>query len=159
MTSFQAALFDRSSSLPSTPADARFHPAIQGYFEALNRGEFAATSQLFAPDGILYPPFEAAIVGREAIATYLQNEATNLVLQPRSCEAQPLSNGCTEYWVSGKVQTPLFSVNVSWQMILSPLSELFVVRVKLLASLQELLHLRQQMRGSIEGVALPKAIS
>jgi hypothetical protein len=123
------------------------NPAVAAYFETLNAGNTIATSQLFAIDGILYPPFEDPIIGRGAIACYLEQEAQDLLLQPQSTTVQTLENGCTEYQVLGSVQTPLFSVNVEWQFILSPDEEIFVARIRLLASLRKLLHLRQQMHS------------
>lgn len=113
------------------------------YFTALNAGEFARVSQLFAIDGALHPPFEAGVVGRDAIAAYLEQEAKGFLLQPQSGTSTQLDNGCTEFEIVGQVQTPWFSVNVSWLFILSPTQEIFLVRVKLLASLQELLPLRE----------------
>ncbi len=118
-------------------------PVILRYFETLNAGEFRATSELFAIDGVLYPPFETEVIGREAIAAYLEKEAKGIFLLPKQANFQTLENGCTEYRVIGQVQTALFSVNVSWQFILSPWKELFVAKIKLLASLQELLKLRK----------------
>ncbi|WP_421657464.1 nuclear transport factor 2 family protein [Leptothermofonsia sp. ETS-13] len=118
-------------------------PVILRYFETLNSGAFQETSKLFATDGVLHPPFETEVVGREAIASYLEKEAKGLILQPKQGTSQILENGCTEYQIVGQVQTILFSVNVSWQFILSPWKELFVARIKLLASLQELVKLRK----------------
>lgn len=117
-------------------------PVVLQYFAALNAGEFQRVSQLFAADGALQPPFDALVVGPAAIAAYLETEAPGFVLQPQVGSVQVLANGCTEFEIGGKVQTPWFSVNVSWRLILSPTSEIFLVRVKLLASLQELLPLR-----------------
>jgi hypothetical protein len=122
-------------------------PVVAAYFETLNAGDTAATSQLFTVDGILYPPFEDPIIGRGAIACYLEQEAQNLLLQPQATTVQILENGCTEYQVLGSVRTPLFSVNVEWQFILSPWDEIFVVRIRLLASLRKLLHLRHRMQS------------
>lgn len=128
-----------------------FNPVIEGinesviqrYFELLNGGEFHAASELFAEDGALQPPFEGQIVGRDAIANYLVKEAQGLILRPQWGQQQALDNGCTEFEIAGNVQTSLFTVNVSWTMILSPWQELFLVRVKLLASLQELVKFRR----------------
>jgi len=117
-------------------------PTIQVYFAALNSGKFQQVSQLFAVDGALQPPFEEMVVGREAIAAYLEREAKGFLLQPQSGTSTALDNGCTEFEVLGKVQTPWFLVNVCWTFILSPTQEIFLVKVKLLASLKELLPLR-----------------
>ncbi|HEY9618697.1 MAG TPA: nuclear transport factor 2 family protein [Microcoleaceae cyanobacterium] len=118
-------------------------PVILRYFELLNAGEFQAASELFAEDGALQPPFEGQIVGREAISNYLVKEAQGLILRPQWGNQRLLDDGCTEFEVAGNVQTALLTVNVSWSMILSPWKELFLVRVKLLASLQELAKFRR----------------
>jgi hypothetical protein len=132
-----------SSAEASTPAIAGIDvPPILQYFAALNAGEFQRVSGLFAIDGALQPPFDAPIVGREAIAAYLNQEARGFMLHPQSGMAQALDNGCTEFDIVGQVQTPWFSVNVKWTFILSPAQEIFLVKVKLLASLKELLPLR-----------------
>ncbi|MGI0485945.1 nuclear transport factor 2 family protein [Pantanalinema rosaneae CENA516] len=118
-------------------------PVILRYFELLNAGEFQTTSQLFAEDGALQPPFEGQIVGREEIADYLVKEAQGLILRPQWGNSRSLDDGCTEFEIAGNVQTSLFTVNVSWTMVLSPWNELFLVRVKLLASLKELAKFRR----------------
>lgn len=119
------------------------HPMIARYFETLNAGEVGQTSQLFAIDGAMQPPFESQIVGRDAISAYLRKEAQSLKLFPQRSSTKLLDNGCTEVQAIGRVEAPVFSVNVQWQFILSPNQELFLAKVKLLASLEELLHLRQ----------------
>jgi hypothetical protein len=50
-------------------AGIRETPVLR-YFETFNSGNFAATAALFTSQGALYPPFESAIVGRDAIASY-----------------------------------------------------------------------------------------
>lgn len=117
-------------------------PVILHYFTALNAGEFERVSQLFAIDGVLKPPFEDMVVGPAAIAAYLDKEARGFRLEPRSGTATELENGCTEFEILGTVQTPWFGVNVAWTFILSPARAIFLVKVKLLASLKELLPLR-----------------
>ena len=112
------------------------------YFSALNAGQFHSVSQLFALDGELQPPFEEMVIGRAAIAAYLEREAKGFLLQPQQGSSTRLDNGCTEFAIVGQVQTPWFSVNVSWTFILSPTQDIFLVKVKLLASLQELLPLK-----------------
>lgn len=119
------------------------NPAILQYFTTINEGRFQATSQLFASDGALQPPFAEAVVGPEAIAAYLEQEAKGFILEPQYGVSTLVDNDCTEFLVGGKVHTPWFSVNVSWLFILSPGQEIFVAKVKLLASLQELVYLRR----------------
>jgi hypothetical protein len=119
-------------------------PIVIKYFENLNSGKYQETSELFAIDGILHPPFESAIVGREEIAAYLQKEALGLVLHPKQGMCEISEKGFVEYQVVGKVQTPFFIVNVSWQFTFNSRNEISFAKVKLLASLQELFNLRQQ---------------
>lgn len=112
------------------------------YFETLNAENFGATGKLFAAEGVLQPPFEKAVVGEEAIVAYLQAEAKGFVLQPRQGSHRSLEDGSTEVTVAGKVETPLFSVNVSWLFVLNCEHNLLLAKIKLLASPQELLSLR-----------------
>ena len=125
------------------------HPVIAQYFLALNAGDFRSVSQLFAIDGVMEPPFEEIVVGQAAIAQYLEREANGFVLQPRSSRLTLLEQGGTEFGILGQVQTSWFTVNVSWTFILNPIPEIVLLRVKLLASLKELLPLRD--RGVGEG--------
>ncbi|PSB25478.1 ketosteroid isomerase family protein [Stenomitos frigidus] len=115
---------------------------ILRYFETLNEGAFQATGHLFAADGEMQPPFEQAVVGVDAIAAYLQAEAKGFNLLPRQGVVKLLDGDCTEVQVVGKVQTTLFSVNVSWLFVLNPEKKLLLAKIKLLASPQELLSLR-----------------
>jgi hypothetical protein len=143
----------QASDLPSPQIDttsddrppmiAIDHPVIRQYFETLNAGELEATGALFATDGNLQPPFEPPIVGPAAIAAYLQSEAKGFVLQPRQAVTQAIADGCQDFLVSGKVQTPLFTVNVSWQFVLNSEQKIQLAKIKLLAALQELVKLRQ----------------
>lgn len=119
------------------------NPVILQYFETINEGQFQATSQLFASDGALQPPFEGDIVGPEAIATYLEQEAKGFILEPQHGVSTSIDESGTEVLIGGKVHTPWFSVNVSWLFILSPHQKILTAKIKLLASLQELIHLRR----------------
>ncbi|WP_017304960.1 nuclear transport factor 2 family protein [Spirulina subsalsa] len=116
---------------------------IGRYFTALNAGDFAATAQLFAPEGELYPPFEEAIASPSSIQRYLEQEAQGLRCEPQEGETLTRENGMTLVQVKGRVHTPIFSVNVAWQFLVNPNSEILQVQIKLLASLEELLTLRR----------------
>jgi len=118
------------------------HPTMSKYFAAFNAEDFRGASSLFAETGKLYPPFEAPVVGQEAIAAYLEKDAKGMKALPIQGTLQIL-DGDTEVKVSGKVQTSLFSVNVSWHFVLNSQAEIVTVRVKLLAALEELLHLQR----------------
>ncbi|MGB5770639.1 MAG: ketosteroid isomerase family protein [Crocosphaera sp.] len=118
-------------------------PVIQSYFETLNAGDCKQTASLFALDGTLYPPFESPVVGQDAIATYLQTEATGMKLHPREGTVETLEKDHIGVKVMGKVQTSLFRVNVAWTFVLNGVKEIISVEVKLLASLNELVNLKR----------------
>ena len=115
---------------------------IVRYFDTLNTENYQACADLFATDGVMYPPFEEGIVGREAIASFLQQEAKDMKLEPERGISQVVENGDLEVQVVGKVQTPLFGVNVSWFFLLNFQQEIAATKIKLLASPQELLSLK-----------------
>lgn len=119
------------------------HPTISQYFESLNAGDFNSTAALFAPDGVMYAPFESGLVGQEAIALYLQREALGLLAEPHQGVIENQEDDLIQIRVNGKVQMPLFGVNVSWLFVLNSQQQIVSVTVKLLASPQELLNLRR----------------
>lgn len=121
---------------------------VQCYFETLNQGAFEQAAALFAENGQMVPPFEQPIEGRAAIAHYLSTEARDMNLTPLECESIAPSADQTadidadslqRFLVRGKVKTPLLGVNVAWQFDLNAIDEIAKVRIKLLASLQELI--------------------
>ncbi|MBW4465815.1 MAG: ketosteroid isomerase family protein [Pegethrix bostrychoides GSE-TBD4-15B] len=119
---------------------------ILAYFAALNTGDFLASAELFAEDGQLLPPFESAIVGQAAIAEYLKAEAKGMQAVVQSVDAQPLSETTqmmTQIQVIGQVQAPLFVVNVGWLFVVNERSEIVSLKIKLLAALKDLLHLKR----------------
>jgi hypothetical protein len=117
---------------------------ILNYFEAFSAGDYEATSQQFAIDATLHPPFESPIVGRDAIEHYLKAEAKGITAQPQQeTIGQILEDGCTEIQVTGRVKTPWFGVGVSWLFTLNDRQEIVFLKLKLIASPQELLKLRR----------------
>lgn len=117
--------------------------AINEYFQTINQENFQATAQLFIEDGTLIAPFESPISGREKIAEYLAAEAKGMKLIPYQGSQERVENELCLFKIKGKVKTPLFSVNVAWNFHLNTASQIVSVRVKLLASLQELLKIRR----------------
>ncbi|MCU0549934.1 MAG: ketosteroid isomerase family protein [Leptolyngbya sp. Prado105] len=115
------------------------HSTILKYFETLNAGEFEATSELFAPEGAMQPPFESAMVGRDAIVQYLRKEASGLTALPQAGSAVTE----TDYQIAGKVQMPMFGVNVTWYFTIDADDKIAFTRIKLNASPQELVNLKQ----------------
>lgn len=117
-------------------------PAVLRYFETMNVGDFEATSSLFATDGVMRPPFESEIEGPEAIAAYLHQEAQSMKLEPSQGTIETRDEQI-EVQVTGKVQTSWCGVNVAWLFILNQQHEITFIRIKLLASPQELINLRR----------------
>ena len=118
--------------------------SITSDFVTLNQEQFDLSAQLFSEQGQLIPPFDTPLIGQAAIANYLKQEATDMSLQPVSEASQVLDNGQTDVEVKGKVSTSTFSVGVVWNFLISESGEIDLVKVNLLASLKELLHLRPQ---------------
>jgi hypothetical protein len=124
-------------------------PTVLRYFETLNAGDFDATANLFAEDGVLHAPFEEPIIGSSSIATYLKTEARGMQLEPQQGVSEILEDGNVEVQVSGRVQTSAFGINVAWLFLLNSDQKILSVTVKLLASPQELLNLRSQTKFDV----------
>jgi SnoaL-like domain len=118
-------------------------PTILRYFETLNAGDFNETVALFAVDGVMHPPFESDIVGRDAIAIYLQQEAQGVKADPRQGIIEIVEGDRISVQITGKAETSWFGVHVSWLFSLNQQREILYTRIKLLASPQELLDLRR----------------
>ncbi len=118
-------------------------PTIEQYFQSLNAGDYEKTASLFAENGVMHPPFESGIVGRDAILSYLNKEAIDIKACPHEGISETLEDNITQTKVGGKVETPWFAVNVSWLFILNENLQILNVKIKLLASPQELLSLRK----------------
>jgi len=127
----------------SVEIEKEWDSVIYEYFTRLNSGEFTAVSELFSVQGQLYPPFEKAIYGREAIDRYLQTEAREIESFPKSGTVQFDKDGYAFYQIIGTVKTNFFTVNVGWSIELNADKEIVVVEVKLLAELQDLLMLKR----------------
>ncbi|MCX7595706.1 MAG: nuclear transport factor 2 family protein, partial [Fischerella sp.] len=76
-------------------------PTILRYFQTLNAGEFDDTASLFADDGVMYPPFESGIVGQEAIASYLKQEAPDIKAYHHQGVSENLEEGKIQFLVTG----------------------------------------------------------
>jgi hypothetical protein len=141
-------MFSEKSTITTTQAD-KFQiegitePVILRYYESLNAGEFDEVASLFASDGVMQPPFESGIVGQDAIANYLKQEAQGIKAEPCQGIAENLDNNQIEFQVSGKAQTTWCGVNVIWLFALNQQRQIQFTKIKLLASPQELLNLRR----------------
>jgi hypothetical protein len=117
-------------------------PIIYNYFSSLNDGDFDGVSDLFAEDGYLHPPFERAIVGKDAICKYLQLEAKDVAAFPESGTIVERPNGAIGYQIAGRVKMSIFEINVGWSIELTERHEITAVKVELLAALQDLLPMK-----------------
>ena len=108
------------------------------YFKAFNENRFIAAAELFAADGELRPPFDSAIVGRTAIAEYLEQEASQMTAYPDSMDR--LENGYLQ--VIGKVDAIAFKVGVEWTFAFTDDMAIESLSIRLRASMRELLTLR-----------------
>ncbi|HLP89865.1 MAG TPA: ketosteroid isomerase family protein [Nostocaceae cyanobacterium] len=111
------------------------------YFTTLNDGKFGDTAALFGADGVMHPPFESGIVGQEAIAHYLQQEAPGIKAYPRQGIVEKLPNHLMHIQITGKAETSWCGVNVMWSFILNQKQQILEAKIKLLASPQDLLAL------------------
>ena len=88
------------------------------------------------------PQIFADLVGQEAIAAYLHQEAQDMILAPTQGIIEP-QDDAFKVQVAGKVQTSWCGVNVSWIFLLNQQREILAATVKLLASPQELLNMQR----------------
>lgn len=145
MTHAPSADFLALESLDSS----KMETIVRQYFGLFNRGEFQEVADLFATSGTLHPPFESPVVGQEAIAAYLQEEADGMKAEPTAIAACPLEDGTWQVNAVGQVKALVFKVNVAWSFIVTAQCELASVRVDLKASLQELLKIRPSAAESM----------
>jgi len=124
-----------------TPPIAIAESVIQRYFETLNAAEFEEAATLFATEGVLQPPFESAIEGGEAIAHYLAAESKGMYLCPLNLVTQRIEADRRFFTLQGHVQTPLFKVNVEWYFVVNTEEQILLVKVRLLARLENLLNM------------------
>jgi hypothetical protein len=147
-TAVKEPAFQRTTPvISSVKIDGIVEPAVLGYIEAMNADKFEDAIALFTPEGALQPPFQKPIVGREAIAKYMREEAQGLNMMPQQgiCEVQP--DGSKQLKITGVVQTPWFGVtvgmNISWRFLINPEGQIFFVAIDMLASPEELMNLRR----------------
>ena len=123
-----------------TELDQRMNePIIHDYFTLLNQSNFIATANLFSEQGVLKPPFEKMILGRSAIAQYLEKEALGIKVFPTHIKTTTSDRNCNQYQVQGKVKTDYFTVNASWLIKLNVAKEITLIEIQLLENLVDLL--------------------
>lgn len=142
MNSAESELTVQPAALTDITIEGITEPTVIRYFMTMNAGEFDATAALFAADGVMQPPFESQIIGREAIAAYLHQEAQGMQLAPTQGTTE-IGADAQHLQITGKVQTSWCGVNVAWLFTLNQQGEILFTRIKLLASPQELINLRR----------------
>lgn len=110
---------------------------VQDYFLYLNGGQLEQIAPLFREDGILHSPLDGQIQGREAIMAYFRAHSQGIICYPETVidSNEPLV-------ILGKVHYVAFLVKVEWTFCLNQ-NQIQYLRVRLLASLQELLKVKQ----------------
>jgi hypothetical protein len=104
---------------------------ILDYFQTINETRFQDTASLFIEAGELIAPFTEPILGRGAIANYLEREAKGMQLQPQTGEIATIENDFSLVQIVGKAKTALFSVNVAWFFTLNCDRQIVNARIKL----------------------------
>lgn len=121
------------------------HPTVLSYIDNMNANDFEVSANLFSLNGVLQPPFQKPITGREAILRYMREECQGLKLIPEHGIVESQEEGYIPIKVTGKVQTPWFGssvgMNIAWRFLLDPEGKIFFVAIDLLASPKELLTL------------------
>jgi hypothetical protein len=110
---------------------------LRRYFEAINGGQYGEAAALFEEDGVLVAPLGVHVHGRGAIAAYLAKKCDGMHLLPEACVP-----GDGAVAVTGRARTVAFVVNVEWHFVLNGGGRIRSLRVRLLASLKDLAHLR-----------------
>lgn len=124
--------------------------AINSYFSSINQEKFNLTADLFTEQGTLFAPFEKPIIGKKAIALYLEKEAKGMELIPLQETYEATEDEFVKVKVTGKVKTSLFSVNVAWYFELNSNDRIVIAEIKLIASPKELLGLQKSKEKPIE---------
>jgi ketosteroid isomerase-like protein len=110
---------------------------LTSYFDAVNTQQTSSAASLFCEEGVLVAPLGIQMRGRAAIATYLADQCEGMALYP---EQVSLINSST-ISVLGRVKYSTFAVQVEWKFHMAG-TAIAVLQVRLLASLQQLAHLR-----------------
>ena len=138
-----------TSSLPMTQQTATQQTALitakrdallqslVSYFDAVNDQRTSVAASLFCKEGVLVAPLGVQVRGQAEIATYLADKCAGMLLFP---EQVSLIDSSTIVAL-GHVKCPAFTVQVEWKFHMVR-TEIAVLQVRLLASLQQLAHLR-----------------
>lgn len=136
---------DDDAEVPEVNIDGITEPAVIKYIKAMNEDNFDAAIALFAEDGALQPPFHKPIVGKEAIAKYMREEAQGLNMMPKKGISESGPFGSKQLKITGVVETPWFGenvgMNIAWRFLVNAEGKIFFVAIDMLASPKELLNL------------------
>lgn len=110
---------------------------LVSYFDAVNAQRTSVASSLFCEEGVLVAPLGVQVRGRAAITTYLADKCEGMTLYPEQVSLVDSSTIA----VLGYVKCPAFTVKVEWKFHMAG-AQIAVLQVRLLASLQQLAHLR-----------------
>ncbi len=114
-------------------------PAVVAlYFEAFNRGNSEALTALFDPQALLIAPVNIRVRSATAIVAYIAEKGRGMSAEPEVFEGREDSIA-----VLGHVRGPAFRVRAAWVFQLSG-GRIARLRVRLLASMQEMLRYQDQ---------------
>ena len=139
-------MFERRNDAPEeVQIEGVTEPAVTKYINAMNADNFDAAVALFSDDGALQPPFHKPIVGKQAIAKYMREEAQGLNMKPKKGISESRDDGSKQLKITGVVETPWFGANVgmniAWRFLVNAEGKIFFVAIDMLASPKELLDL------------------
>jgi hypothetical protein len=128
-------MMQQTDSITAEP-NALPHP-LATYFDAVNAQRTSSAASLFYEEGVLVAPLGVQVRGRAAITIYLADKCEGMTLYPEQVNFVDAST----IVVAGRVRCPAFTVQVEWKFHMVR-TEIAVLQVRLLASLQQLAHLR-----------------
>ncbi len=115
--------------------------SIMAYFQTLNGEKYKITANLFTEDGVLYPPFEEPIQGREEISNYLESYSKGYEFTPEEITIECANFGNSKYKVIGEMGNKILKVGVAWYFVLDKSGKIISLRMIIIASLDEFVHL------------------
>lgn len=108
------------------------------YFDSINQGLYRQAVSLFAPKGILAPPFHPQIVGQEQIHEYFLQQPSGLHIETQTFDVSPFHQKRTKVNVSGIVRINQQEINTTWTFLIDKSAKITILQEVILLSLQEL---------------------
>lgn len=124
---------------PLTSEKATHYPrTVARYVEAFNTQDLETLGALFLPQAVLVAPVDVQVRGREAIVDYIAQKGQGMRIEPLDIELVE-----DTICLSGRIHAPAFHLRARWHFRLID-EQIARLHLRLLASLQELLPLKDQ---------------